>query len=83
MDLKERSCIKHIIADNKRRYLHSKIFHFENDNNFTSIIGYANITYDGLISNEELSVELNGAIGSNEHNEITHYLEALNIRLKE
>ena len=81
--LKERSHIKHIIADNQHRYLHSKIFHFENDKNFTSIIGSANITYGGLISNEELSVELSGVIGSNEHNEITQYLETLNVRLKE
>lgn len=80
--LKERNRIKHIIADDKHRYLHSKIYHFESSNNFTSIIGSANITSGGLISNEELSVELSGLIGSDEHNKIIDYLDDLNIRIK-
>ena len=69
--------ITHIIVSQHKKYLHSKIYYFEHEKTFTAIIGSANLTSGGLKKNEELSIELNGNIGSLEHTNIIIYLNEL------
>ncbi|GAU08264.1 restriction endonuclease PLD domain-containing protein [Desulfoplanes formicivorans] len=69
---------RHIVVDDiYSKYLHTKIYYFQAENNFNAIIGSANITHGGLVSNDELSVEISGLIGSKEHQDISSYLEQL------
>ena len=56
----------------QRQYPHSKIYHFESAGKYKAIIGSANITNGGLISNEELSVNLAGTIGDSQNNQIKY-----------
>lgn len=74
--------INHIIADNKHKYLHSKIYYFEMENTFSAIIGSANLTTGGLGDNEELSVLLNGNINSQEHKDIIEHIKRIKSNLK-
>jgi len=69
--------IKHTLIPKSKKTLHSKIHYFQNKDSFTALIGSANITAGGLIESEELSVEIKGEIGSDEHIEIEEYLNSL------
>lgn len=69
--------ITHIIISQHKKYLHTKIYYFENEKTYTAIIGSANLTNGGLKKNEELSIELNGDIRSLEHTNIVLYLNEL------
>jgi HKD family nuclease len=58
--------LNHKVTSGKRR-LHSKIYYFENANQFIAVIGSANITHNGLVKNIEFSTKVLGIIGSPEH----------------
>src|SRR4051812_1587961 len=60
--LSSRVSLKHRIVDDTRA-LHTKIYYFETGNEYTAVIGSANITKGGLCRNEELSVQVNGTKG--------------------
>lgn len=76
--LKELPLIKHIIVDsNTQKYLHSKIYYFELKDQFIAIIGSGNITHGGLVSNDEISLEVTGKIQENVHKQIKKYLNSL------
>ena len=75
--IKSRESILHIVVDDSDKYLHSKIYYFESAGEYKAIIGSANITNGGLISNEELSVNLSGTIGDSQNNQIKKYLARL------
>lgn len=68
--LKSRELALHMVVDDSAKYLHSKIYYFERAGEYKAIIGSANITNGGLISNEELSVNLAGTIGDSQNNQI-------------
>jgi HKD family nuclease len=80
-ELGKRALVRHYIADDKSRYLHTKLFYFESGEKYTAIVGSANITEGGLIKNEELSIEINGMIGDASQEKIQGYLESLPARL--
>ena len=69
--------IDHVIVDKSRKYLHSKIYYFEQEKTYAALVGSANITSGGLGKNEELSVELSGDIGDPDHTTIVEYLNEL------
>lgn len=69
--------IKHVVVNNKNKYLHSKIYYFEDKESYTAIIGSANLTKGGLGNNEELSVLLSGKINSNDYLNINSYLRTI------
>ena len=75
--LKKYDNIRHIILDNTQKYLHSKIYYFQCGTKFTTIIGSANITKGGLLSNEELSVKFSGQCDTQEHNDVIQYFNAI------
>lgn len=69
--------VEHKIFNVKGRRLHSKLYYFEKGGCFTAIIGSANLTKNGLVKNEELSVKLAGTIGSIEHTNLIAYINTL------
>jgi HKD family nuclease len=71
----ERPAIKHFVMTKESRYLHSKLYYFEHGGEYTAIIGSANITYGGLVRNEELSVRIEGEIGDTQQRQILCYLD--------
>ena len=71
------STFKHVLVDEKAKYLHTKLYYFYNENDFVALIGSANITLGGLVSNDELSVEISGAISSQEHLQVASYMKNL------
>lgn len=73
----ERSAIKHFIMSKQCRYLHSKLYYFEHKDKYTALIGSANITYGGLVRNEELSVHITGFVGDGQQRQILDYLDEL------
>jgi len=75
--LAKRDAIDHVIADNALRYLHTKLYFFENGDRYTAMIGSANLTKGGLGCNEELSIVLNGTCGDAGHGQIVEYLADL------
>lgn len=74
--------VRHFLAKDSHKTLHSKIYYFENDNAFTAVIGSANLTGKGLSTDEELSVLITGDLKTDEHVEILNYLKQLNVHLK-
>jgi len=75
--LAERTALKHFIISKQCKYLHSKLYYFETGGQFTALIGSANITYGGLVRNEELSVRITGCFGDDQHQKICVYLDEL------
>lgn len=82
----ETRCIKYfkkrkinlILVDEKTdRYFHTKLYYFEKNNIYTFIIGSANITAGALVSNDELSISIDGIIGDTNHHKINPYLTHL------
>jgi HKD family nuclease len=69
--------VKHIVIDNDVKYLHSKIFYFAKGQSYTLLIGSANLTYGGLVRNEELSIETSGLIDSFEHEKVYEHIKYL------
>ena len=72
-----RAGIDHKVVDNEVKYLHSKIFYFTEGQSYTALIGSANLTYGGLVDNEELSVETTGLIPSVEHQRLYEHIKFL------
>lgn len=72
-----RSAIRHVIMRKQCRYLHSKLYYFEHAGEYTALVGSANITYGGLVRNEELSVRIIGQAGDGQQKLILEYLEEL------
>ncbi len=72
-----RAGINHKIVDNETKYLHSKIFYFTEGKSYTVLIGSANLTYGGLVDNEELSVETTGLLQSVEHQRLYEHIKFL------
>jgi HKD family nuclease len=69
---------KHIVVDDSIKYLHTKLYYFKSDSTYTALIGSVNLTLGGLINNDELSVEITGSIGDQNHSIISPILEHLN-----
>jgi phosphatidylserine/phosphatidylglycerophosphate/cardiolipin synthase-like enzyme len=75
--LASRSALTHYIVDDSKRALHTKIYYFETDEQYTAVIGSANITKGGLSGNEELSVRLAGTKGDQLYHQLQQYLQSL------
>lgn len=69
--------VAHVIVSHEYRYLHSKLYYFESGRQYTAMVGSANITEGGLVSNEELSVILEGTLGDRQHDQLAGYLNEL------
>ncbi|OJA43470.1 hypothetical protein BGV68_33750 [Burkholderia ubonensis] len=55
--------VEHIVVDNGKTYLHTKLYYFEVDDRYAAIVGSANITKGALTSNEEFSYASTGIKG--------------------
>jgi phosphatidylserine/phosphatidylglycerophosphate/cardiolipin synthase-like enzyme len=75
--LASRGTLTHHIVDDDTRALHTKIYYFETSDQYTAVIGSANITKGGLSGNEELSVRLNGTKGDQLYHQLQEYLQSL------
>ena len=75
--LSEHKHINHIMIKPKKKYLHTKIYYFETEKTYTTIIGSANLTKGGLVKNEELSIKHQGELGDANHTKIVSYLNEL------
>jgi HKD family nuclease len=75
--LSSRSALTHHMIDGSVRALHTKIYYFETGNQYTAVIGSANITKGGLSGNEELSVQMNGIKGDQLYHQLQGYLQSL------
>jgi HKD family nuclease len=73
--------IEHICVSKVAFYFHSKFYYFERGSFFTAVVGSANITYGGLVRNEEVSTIHSGAIASPAHLAVKKYLDHLSARL--
>ena len=69
--------LHHLIVPNHGAYLHSKLYYFEQGAKYTALVGSANITYGGLVSNEELSIKFSGIVGDDKHRELVKYIDNL------
>ena len=76
-ELASRSGLTHHMVDDTRRALHTKIYYFETGEQYTAVIGSANITKGGLSGNEELSVRLAGTKGDQLYHQLQQYLQSL------
>lgn len=81
--LRSRPMVRHFIADDAHRYLHTKLFYFESAAKYTALIGSSNLTQGGLVSNEELSVCFEGDVGDEWHVQVSAYLRHLEVVLRE
>lgn len=75
--------VKHFIAEEEHRYLHTKLYYFEGKGQYTAIVGSANITNGALTSNEELSVHITGIIDDPVQWQLKTYIGELNEHLRE
>lgn len=75
--LASRSALKHQIVDGSKRALHTKIYYFETGEEYTAVIGSANITKGGLAGNEELSIQLVGIKGDQLYHQLQQYLQSV------
>jgi HKD family nuclease len=80
--LASRPTLKHVIASGAHRYLHTKLFYFEKGENYTAVIGSANVTEGGLVNNEELSIIFTGIKSDSTHKQFEDYLLALPTALR-
>ncbi len=67
--------VTHFFPKKGGRYFHTKLYYFEDKDQYACIIGSANITKGALTNNEELSVFISGAIGDQNHIEIAPYID--------
>jgi HKD family nuclease len=58
-------------------YFHPKLYYGRTLESFTAILGSANLTKGGLLSNEELSFLIDGSTADESHLKILQYLERL------
>jgi HKD family nuclease len=64
----------HIVG---KKYLHTKIYLFEYGRYFTALIGSMNLTKGALITNEELSIKIEGKIKSKKYKQVVEYIKEL------
>jgi HKD family nuclease len=76
-ELASRSALTHNIVDDSKRALHTKIYYFQTGEQYTAVIGSANITKGGLSRNDELSVRLAGTKGDQLYHQLQQYLQSL------
>lgn len=76
-ELALRRGLAHHIVNDAKRALHTKIYYFESDEQYTAVIGSANITKGGLSGNEELSVRVAGTRGDQLYHQLQQYLQSL------
>lgn len=69
--------IEHSVFNVAKRRLHTKLYYFEGPTCYKCLIGSANLTRNGLLKNEELSVMYEGEIGSAGHGSIVSYTNSL------
>lgn len=69
--------LKHCVFKDNEKRLHTKLYYFEGPAGYTCLIGSANLTRNGLLDNEELSVMYEGEFGSLEHRSIASYRDSL------
>jgi len=74
--------VTHLMAGKRHGTLHSKIYYFQTGNEYTAVIGSANITKGGLSASQELSVHLNGKVGDALQKEIRAHLNELQCHLQ-
>lgn len=72
--------IEHILV--KRFFLHTKLYLFEAGDNFTAVIGSANITKNALTENEEFSTIVTGQKGDDQHRKLAEYAAYLNAKCR-
>lgn len=80
--LASRPALQHVIASGAHRYLHTKLFYFQKGENYTAVIGSANLTEGGLVKNEELSIVVTGTKSDSTHKQFEDYLLALPTALR-
>lgn len=73
--------IEHICVSKAAFYFHSKLYYFERGSFFTAVVGSANITYGGLVRNEEVSTIYSGAVASPAQLAVKKYLDHLSAKL--
>lgn len=75
--LASRTGLTHRMVGPRSRALHTKIYYFESGDQYTAVIGSANITKGGLSANEELSVTMQGTRGDSLFLDLQRYLATL------
>ncbi len=75
--LAARTGLTHRMVGPGSRALHTKIYYFESGDEYTAVIGSANITKGGLSTNEELSVTMRGTRDDSLFRELQQYLATL------
>jgi hypothetical protein len=75
--LASRTGLTHRMVGPRSRALHTKIYYFESGDQYTVVIGSANITKGGLSANEELSVTMRGTRGDSLFLDLQQYLTTL------
>jgi len=75
--LASRAGLTHRMVGPSSRALHSKLYYFESGDQYTAVIGSANITKGGLSTNEELSVTIRGTRGDPLFLDVQQYLATL------
>lgn len=73
----DRPGLRHFIVPHLRKYLHSKLYYFEQGAKYTALVGSANMTYGGLVKNEELSMSFSGLLSDKGHGELSTYMDGL------
>lgn len=68
---------EHIVVDSGKTYLHTKLYYFEVGDQYSAIVGSANITKGALTSNEEFSYVSSGVKGDPLHQQLAAYLAHL------
>jgi phosphatidylserine/phosphatidylglycerophosphate/cardiolipin synthase-like enzyme len=75
--LASRAGLTHRVVSRRSRALHTKLYYFESGDEYTAVIGSANITKGGVSGNEELSVTIRGMRGDPLFLDLQQYLAAL------
>jgi len=75
--LASRRGLTHRMVGPGSRALHTKIYYFESGDEYTAVIGSANITKGGLRANEELSMTMQGMRGDSFFLDLQQYLATL------
>lgn len=65
------------IVPKSDRYVHAKVYLFENETDYSAIVGSANLMNSGLTAYHEASIKMQGAIGDTMYCDIKTYLGSL------
>lgn len=72
--------VEHVLV--KEFFLHTKLYLFESGENFTALLGSANITRNALTKNEEFSAVVTGCKGDDRHRDLVAYAVYLDARCR-